>query len=61
MHERDTMTETPGSPDSKQPDEPELCGGTTGFIMMIVMFFTIFIMFNYELRVAQLRIACGYC
>lgn len=43
-------TSSSSSDPSKTP-EPELCGGTTGFIMMIMIFFTIFIMFNPDLRI----------
>ncbi len=35
---------------ANEPPTPEFCGGTTGFVMMIVMMFTIFIMFSPELR-----------
>lgn len=42
---------SPKADQSKQaPPTPELCGGTTGFVMMIVMMLTIFIMFSPDLR-----------
>ncbi len=46
------MTENSDQTGSTDSEEPELCGGTTGFIMMMLMFVTMFIMFNIELRIA---------
>jgi uncharacterized membrane protein (DUF106 family) len=40
----------PGSPGQKPADQPELCGGTTGFVMMMMMFLVLFLMINPELR-----------
>lgn len=47
-----TNSSGPSSDSSQEPSQPapELCGGTTGFVMMIVMMLTVFIMFNPELR-----------
>jgi len=45
-------SESSGSGGSTPPEQPELCGGTTGAAMMGVMFITIFIMFNPDLRIS---------
>jgi uncharacterized membrane protein (DUF106 family) len=41
---------TSASPGQKPADQPELCGGTTGFVMMMMMFLVLFLMINPELR-----------
>ena len=49
------MAESSGAPTGQSPQQeppptPEFCGGTTGFVMMMVMMITIFIMFSPDLR-----------
>jgi len=43
-------TEGGGTPGAAEQPQPELCGGTTGFVMMIMMMLTVFIMFSPGLR-----------
>ena len=46
------MGNSSGTGGAQPEPQPELCGGTTGFIMMILMFLILFLMFSPELRIA---------
>ena len=52
MPSKSSSENSAGSSDTKgvTPEQPELCGGTTGFLMMMVMFFILFMMINPGLR-----------